>query len=168
MSNFRDPFAGDPPAPQPGPAAPATPVAGQLAPPIVRYALAVLAGAGLALAVLFAGTLAGRWDQPGGEAAAARLATVGRAYRLELGKVYADAWLAGARRLDDGQGPAAALEAVAKAWDAGRVALFERQVTPELARVVPEGKADAELSPGDRARLAAAWRGFARGLRGDR
>lgn len=181
MSNFRDPFAGDstpPPRPDRDAIPPHLTATAQYPylPPVradslgrvAGYAVGAIVGVVVALVLVLAVTaLMGHWDRPRDDPSAGRLVAVGRAYRVELGKVYGDAWLEGAKRLDDGQGPAAALESVAKAWDSGRVALFERLVTPELARVVPEGKPDADVSPTDRAKLAAAWRGFAKGLRSD-
>src|SRR4051794_15454140 len=66
-----------------------------------------------------------------------RFTRLGRAYLPELGRVYAAAWYEGARRLEDGQSMASAIGAVGKAWDAGRIRLFDRLVTPEFDAIVP-------------------------------
>jgi hypothetical protein len=93
-----------------------------------------------------------------------RFVPVGRAYLTELGKAYAEAWDEGAKDLEAGQGLAPALAAVAKAWEQNRVQLFDRMVTPEFDRLIPETKKETEVTPQERAAMAAAWRGFALGL----
>jgi hypothetical protein len=115
------------------------------------------AGLGFSLALL---TSAGR--EPRGE----RLERLGRAYLPELGRVYAAAWREGAGRLERGQSIASALEAVGRAWDTGRLRLFDRLVTPELAAIVPQGSSRPSgpgRDDGPKA-LARAWRAFAAGL----
>jgi hypothetical protein len=88
---------------------------------------------------------------------------LGRSYVSSLGEVYAGAWLEGASALDSGKPVADALGVVASSWQAGRVALFDKTATPAFARIVAENKAD--VSPQDKAALAAAWRSFAAGLK---
>src|SRR6185312_4744172 len=110
----------------------------------------------------------GGLDRPVDHRVDARFVPLGQTYRAQLAKVYAHAWEEGARNLDSGAGPGAAIDGVARSWDAGRLDLFETAVTPEFSKVVPEGKSEKDLSSDDRARLAAAWRGFARGLGGGR
>jgi hypothetical protein len=95
-----------------------------------------------------------------------RFVALGKAYLPELGKVYASAWTDGAGALEAGQPVDKALQAVSAAWDAGRVSLFDRLITPELVKIVPQGQADSAISPAQRAELARAWRGFASGLSG--
>jgi hypothetical protein len=112
-----------------------------------------------------------RWPHEGGTARTMasrdeRLTRLGRAYLPELGRVYAAAWYEGARRLEEGWTVGAAISAVAGSWDADRVSLFDRLVTPEFAAIVPQ---DASRPPGlecaaDRRALARAWRAFAAGL----
>jgi hypothetical protein len=94
----------------------------------------------------------------------AHLAAVGRAYLPQLGRAYAEAWNQGAVALDSGQPVSAALDLVAKNWTAGRTAVFDKLVAPEFAKIVPESIKDSDVTPKERAALAAAWRGFAVGL----
>jgi hypothetical protein len=90
---------------------------------------------------------------------------LGRAYLPELGKAYATAWEDGAKGLETGQNLSDALNAVTKAWGTNRTQLFDRMATPEFLKLVPESKKDADVTPQERAAMAAAWRGFALGLR---
>jgi hypothetical protein len=161
MSNLRDPFAAGPVS-APGPHPIATKSAVTAAPwrGVVRLVLILAAGGVIGFGVQ-------AWinhrvpDSPD-----ATFVTIGQAYKTELAKVYAHAWEEGAKSLDAGAAPGAALDGVAKSWDGGRVDLFEKVVTPEFSKVVPEGRPDKELTAADRAKLAAAWRGFAKGLGG--
>lgn len=89
---------------------------------------------------------------------------IGREYLPGLGKAYAAAWEEGAKSLDAGQPLSASLAAVSKAWEANRVSLFDSSVAPELVRIVPESQKDADVTPAQRAAMAAAWRGLALGL----
>jgi hypothetical protein len=89
---------------------------------------------------------------------------IGRAYLPGLGKAYAAAWEEGAKALDAGQPFSAALDAVGKAWNANRTQLFDRTATSEFAKILPESQKDADVTPQQRAAMAAAWRGFAAGL----
>lgn len=106
-------------------------------------------------------------DRPAGPPQPAydpKLVPVGRAYLPGLGKAYAAAWEEGAKALDAGQPLSAAVATVGKSWDASRSQLFDRLATPEFARIVPESQKDADVTPAQRAAMAAAWRGFALGL----
>lgn len=89
---------------------------------------------------------------------------LGRAYLPGLGKAYSAAWEEGAKGLEAGQPLSTALAAVGKAWDASRTQLFDRMATPEFAKIIPESRKDADITPQQRAAMAAAWRGFALGL----
>jgi len=42
--------------------------------------------------------------------------------------------------------------------------MYDAIITPWLARVVPESIRDADITPGERKALAAAFRGLAKGL----
>lgn len=99
-----------------------------------------------------------------GPDSAGALAAIGRAYPKALGAVYAEAWRQGADALESGRGVNESLTLVAETWAAGRTALFDRAVARSFAAVVPEGKPDAEVSPSDKAALAAIWRAFSAGL----
>jgi hypothetical protein len=91
-------------------------------------------------------------------------AAVGRAYLPRLGETYAQAWNQGAIALDSGQPISAALDLVAKNWATDRSALFDKLLAPELTKIVPESIKDSDVTPFERAAMAAAWRGLARGL----
>jgi hypothetical protein len=93
-----------------------------------------------------------------------RFIPLGRAYLPELGKQYAAAWIEGAKALEAGQPVSSALKSVSQTWDHGRAELFDRLLTPELSKIVPDGQADAETKVVDRLALARAWRGLASGL----
>jgi hypothetical protein len=94
----------------------------------------------------------------------ARFVPLGQVYLPELGRLYAAAWTEGAKALEAGQQVDVALKRVSQAWDSGRVVLFDRLVTPQFSKVLPEGRAEAESKAADKMALARAWRGFARGL----
>jgi hypothetical protein len=93
-----------------------------------------------------------------------RFVTLGKAYLPQLGKAYADAWDAGAKELDAGKGITVALDAVSKKWSSSRTELFDHLFTPEFSRIVAESVKDADVTPAERAALAAAWRGLSLGL----
>ncbi|WP_165068428.1 hypothetical protein [Paludisphaera rhizosphaerae] len=107
-------------------------------------------------------------SKPAEPAAVVSIRATGRTYPKTLATAYAAAWIKGAEALEAGKGPVDALGVVTEAWTAGRVALFDKAVAPAFAAVVPEGKADAEVSAADRAALAALWRAFAAGLSGSK
>ena len=136
-------------------------------PPTTAASLAKRWGPTILVAVLSAAAgfawNAGRNTPPRPDSVAAMKA-VGRAYPKALASAYAEAWLHGADALDAGRGVSEALGAVSDAWSAGRTALFDREIAPAFAAVVPEGRPDAEVSAADRAALAALWRGLAAGL----
>ena len=94
----------------------------------------------------------------------ARFVAIGHAYPQQLAKAYAAAWDQGAKQLDAGATVSAALDAVGKAWTSKRTELYDQVVTPALSAILPESTADADVTPAERAALAAAFRGLARGL----
>jgi hypothetical protein len=93
-----------------------------------------------------------------------RYESLGRAYLPQLGKAYAAAWDQGAKALDSGQGISAALDTVAQTWTASRTEIYDKLLTPELAKIVSESVKDSDITPTERAAMAAAWRGLALGL----
>jgi hypothetical protein len=97
-----------------------------------------------------------------------RFIPLGKAYVPELGKAYAAAWDEGTKALEAGQPVGVSLKTVSDTWDTARVQLFDRLVTPEFAKILPEGQADADALLVNRSALARAWRGFAIGLGGPR
>jgi hypothetical protein len=80
--------------------------------------------------------------------------------------MYASAWYEGARKLEEGRTVEDAIAEVARSWEAGRVDLFDRLVTPEFAAIVPQGASHPPRLEGvtDRRAMARAWRAFAAGL----
>jgi hypothetical protein len=124
----------------------------------------VLAVVGIVISGLNLNPSEARPQAPAPSEVDARFRTLGRAYLPALGHAYAAAWLEGAKALEAGQPVDLALAAVGRSWDSGRTALFDRMVTPQFHKIVPEGRADAEITPAEKKALASAWRGFARGL----
>jgi hypothetical protein len=127
--------------------------------------IAVSSALGGALALSVAGWLAGRSQpDPNQPPRDPHFVALGRAYLPRLGEAYGAAWEDGAKALDAGQPISAALDVVAKAWTANRTTLYDKAVTPELAKILPESVQDADVTPAERGAMAAAWRGLARGL----
>jgi hypothetical protein len=93
------------------------------------------------------------------------LVRLGKTYTVNLGKVYASAWETGAASLDAGKPVSEALGSVRAAWDQDRGRLFNRFISIEFDKIVPQGKADADVTAAERAELSKAWRSFAAGLR---
>jgi hypothetical protein len=94
----------------------------------------------------------------------AEFVAFGRAYLPQLGKAYAAAWEEGAKQLEAGRGITASLDAVSKTWSSNRTQLYDRVLTPEFAKILPESVQDAEVTPQERSAMAAAWRGLSLGL----
>ena len=94
-----------------------------------------------------------------------RFVALGRAYLPQLGNAYAAAWDHGAKALDSGQSLSTALDLVAQTWTTNRTEIYNKLLTPEQINIVPESTKDADVTPAERAAMAAAWRGFALGLR---
>lgn len=94
-----------------------------------------------------------------------RYVALGQAYLPQLGEAYASAWDEGAKALDAGKTIPSAVDTVGQAWTANRTALYDKVLTPELAKIVPEDLKDSAVTPAQRAAMAAGWRGFAIGLR---
>jgi hypothetical protein len=93
-----------------------------------------------------------------------RFVVLGRSYHAQLGRAYATAWEDGAKALEVGEGVSTALDTVTKKWGASRTDLFDKLITPEFAKILPESVKDADVTATERAAMAAAWRGFALGL----
>ena len=93
-----------------------------------------------------------------------RFVTLGKAYLPQLGQAYSAAWEEGAKQLEAGKGVSLALDAVSKAWSANRTQLYDHVLTPEFSRIVAENVNDTDVTPTERAALAAAWRGLAFGM----
>ncbi len=130
----------------------------------VTVVLSILAGAGLVIAVL---ALTGRPGQPApqpGPPHDPRFVVLGQSYLPQLGKAYAAAWQEGAQQLEAGQSITSALDTVSKTWSSNRTQLYDHVFTPEFSRIVAESVKDSDVTPAERAALAAAWRGLALGL----
>ncbi|HKM54669.1 MAG TPA: hypothetical protein VJY33_14765 [Isosphaeraceae bacterium] len=123
-------------------------------------------GAGLAVGVRAALDVSDVGVAPVVPAVDARFVALGKAYLPQLGKVYATAWVEGAGALESGQPIDKALQNVSAAWDAGRTNLFDRLITPELVKILPEGQDPSAITPAQRQELSRAFRGFAVGLGG--
>lgn len=110
--------------------------------------------------------LGGRGDGPTPTPASAidpRFVPVGKAYIKDLGVAWGASLEDGAKILDAGQPIGMADDAVAKAWEANRKSAFNAHVTPELSKVVEQGKDEKSVTPADRSALAKAYRGLAKG-----
>ncbi len=126
----------------------------------------VALGAGLAVGVRAALDASDAGGAPVVPTVDARFVALGKAYLPQLGKVYASAWAEGAGALESGQPLDEALKSVGAAWDAGRTSLFDRLITPEFVKILPEGQEQSAVTPAQRSELSRAWRGFAAGLGG--
>ena len=131
---------------------------------VLTILLSSLAGAALALA---ASTWIEKPNKPApnpGPPHDPRFITLGKVFLPELGKAYAAAWEAGAQQLEAGQSITAALDTVSKTWSSNRTQLYDHVFTPEFSRIVAESVKDSDVTPAERAALAAAWRGLSLGL----
>jgi hypothetical protein len=133
-----------------------------------RYVLTALVsslvGAGIACAVAALVEIPKKPAPKPGPPYDSRFVGLGKAYLPQLGKVYAEAWDEGAKELDAGKSIVDALGAVSQKWTSSRTQLFDHVFTPEFSRIVPESVKDTDVTPAERAALAAAWRGLSLGL----
>lgn len=90
---------------------------------------------------------------------------LGRTYSGTLASTYADALDAGASMLASGQTLSAAMAGIAKQWESGRSSAFEKSLTPEFARIIPESTKDADITSAQKDAMARACRSVAAGLR---
>jgi hypothetical protein len=93
-----------------------------------------------------------------------RFVSVGRAYTRELAKAYSGAIRVGVTELEAGVPVSQVFLDVGKTWDQRRKTAFDRLITPELSKVLPESAKDSDISPDQRTHLAAALRGLAQGV----
>ena len=144
-------------------------LASRLAPAksVLMVAYSAALGAGLVIGVQAAlESLDVREAAPTVPTVDVQFVALGKAYSPQLGKVYASAWVEGEGALETGQPMDKALQKVSAAWDAGRTGLFDRLVTPELVKILPEGQEASAITPAQRDELSRAFRGFAAGLGG--
>lgn len=90
---------------------------------------------------------------------------VGIARQVEptIAPAYGQAWLAFSQALDAGQSFSAAMKTLEDKWNAGRQSVAG-PLLAEMAKIVPNGTADAAVTPSQRAAASAAARGIAQGL----
>jgi hypothetical protein len=118
-------------------------------------------GAATALLLVALSVAAGpRTSRP---SSTSELKTLGKAYAPVLASTYADAWRVAAETLENGGTVAQAQKVLQDEWNAGRARAFKTQVIPALAQILPEGTEPADAAA--RARVVAAWRDFAAGLK---
>lgn len=119
----------------------------------------------LVTAVLGAGFWAGRREPTGPVAPYDRaLVPIGRAYAGIVLSTYATAWNQAADGIATGKPVADSLAALKTAWEAERAKQYQATVSPSFWAIVPENAAEASITPAQRAALAAAFRGFAKGV----
>jgi hypothetical protein len=107
----------------------------------------------------------GRRDSSPADSLEGRFILLGQSYLPELGHAYAAAWNEGASCLEAGSSLASSLQRVSRSWEAGRIQLFDRLITPELAKIVPEGQTGPQAGYTQRLAMARAWRAMASGLK---
>ncbi len=96
----------------------------------------------------------------------ASFAALGRAHAPRLIAAEASGYEAGIAALDAGKPFSEALATIPATRHQLRVESFARFIQPDFARTIPDGKADAEITPAEREAVKIAWRSFAAGLRG--
>lgn len=90
---------------------------------------------------------------------------IARAYKDVILDSYAAAWTVAADEVAAGKPVAEALAGVRPSWESARTPEYKAKVSPAFSAIVAEGVPDSEVSPIQRAALAAAFRGFAKGLK---
>ena len=93
----------------------------------------------------------------------ARFVTIGRAYLPGLAKALADSYESG-EILDAGGTIENSIDVIASSWATNRTNLYNATVTPRLSEIVPPGTAPTDVTAAQRAAIAAAYRGFGKGL----
>lgn len=91
---------------------------------------------------------------------------LGRKFAGSVGSSLGDAWSAAAETLEQGKTVAEAQTVLQAHWQDARARMFAAEVSPEFARVLPEGS--EPTSPIQRATVVKLWRDFAAGLKGGR
>lgn len=130
----------------------------------LRYFAASAVAVAIALAAFAAGRNLARPAPDRAPPAVAAAEAAGRSYAPAVLASYASAWSGAADRLAAGATVPDALASVRPAWEAARVPIFERDVGPVFAAIVPPATPETAIKPEDRKALAEAFRAFARGL----
>lgn len=90
---------------------------------------------------------------------------IARAYSGVILDSYASAWSTAAEEVAAGQPVAEVLARIRPNWETARTPDYKAKVSPAFAAIVPEGTPHEQVTPAQRAALAAAFRGFAKGLK---
>lgn len=93
-------------------------------------------------------------------------ASLGRAHAPRILAAEAIAYESAATDLEAGKPFSAAFASIPEVRAKARTDSFARYVAPDFAKLLPDGKADAEITTAERSAVVSAWRGFAKGLRG--
>jgi hypothetical protein len=96
--------------------------------------------------------------------AATDFVAIGKAYGKQLGPSYAPAWKSYADDIRAGKKFADSHKAFAEAWKASREAIYKKFIVPELKKLLPDGTPEEQVTPAQRAALAAAADDLAKGL----
>ncbi len=90
---------------------------------------------------------------------------LGKAYAPVLATTYADGWVAAAKALEDGKSVEECRKVLQETWKGSRQRSFQAILQPDFSKVLSEGTEPADVT--QRARVAAFWKSFASGLRGE-
>ena len=91
---------------------------------------------------------------------------LGRKFAGPVASAFGDAWAVAANTLEQGKSVNEAQAALQARWQDGRAQAFATMVTPEFAKILPEGTEPA--TPLQRGEVVKLWRDFAAGLKGAR
>jgi hypothetical protein len=127
---------------------------------LIGYAFAVLVGLAVGIGATRMTYPPAAVDSP----AATDLVAVGKTYKASLANSYRLALLAGAQTLDGGGTVEQAISDVARLWLQNRTQLYEQSIVPALAKIVPQGTPDANVTAAQKAEMATAFRSLAKGL----
>lgn len=147
------------------PAAPAAPTVSlnipRLAFAIVAFFMAMMLGfAVIVVAVIHFG---GFWPSPSGPTGT-DFVKLGQAYVKPLAQSYAPAWQGYAADIRNGKTMTEATKNMAVAWDANRAAIYGKMIAPELEKILPSTQTEAQITPAQKAAMAAAAEALAKGL----
>lgn len=104
----------------------------------------------------------GLWPHPA--PATTDFVKLGAEYGKQLGPSYAPAWKAYAADLRAGKSLGDAVKNTNGVWKDNREAIYQKFIAPELSKIVPDGTPDEQVTPAQRAAMAAAADGLAKGL----
>jgi hypothetical protein len=154
-----------PPAPKPSISIPTpAPAAG----PSVRT-IAIVAGLASVVSVLGSAAVVGAilWGVGAfgpSAPAATDFVAAGKAYGKVLAPTYAATWKSYAADIRAGKTFTESTKTFADNWKTNRDAIYKKYIIPELSKVMPDGTPDDQVTPAQRAALAAAADDLAKGL----